>query len=597
MSDMDAVEFPECFNGFDYLLSNDSASLPILDPETVAFLEGNQIIPQKAAGTDMLQAPTSKTTNTSHKMVGENPIDDMEIDANVNPAILLSANPPQIPSSAHPNESAYEVSWNLADIQHNMETGLDPFGPDHLIVLPHSDPIFTQPSFGAQDLQDSRSGVQQVDLPTQAWFRGLDTAWMLYRREEAAILKDPVTGDQDYYLEAEAHSNHTEQQQQQLQQFEEQLLLQPLLQQPYQGPPVQQYQQQEYQEQQGYQQQEYQQQQSLEYSALLCPVSSPPRNPRTKGGLHGKCAGKGPRNKQLLRFLANINEIYPPLAIAPADWDCFRYMITGELKNTVSYTTEQIYRFLYNNPGTSQIKEDSTLILWIQRLPSDSNDRYGGSETSRCRFEECCGKAGLIGQGHIRVAFDELSSTRSNHNPMHNAGYVHLYCIEKLLDFPKICCDLKVQVDERHLPHEIPKHKGTNPMQLPDRDTRIEAKRWIKESEETNGHPLGYPHYTTPNRPFEGTLCSNLTEIMLRNESKVRKRQQAERGGARLSTICGHRGNLEIEAPARDMTRRTQKGTKRGVAELRGATAVEEQEEETDWEQTYDSQRKKQRRN
>ena len=162
--------------------------------------------------------------------------------------------------------------------------------------------------------------------------------------------------------------------------------------------------------------------------------------------------------------------------------------------------------YLFNHPlhtsgGTYNPKQGG-LKLWIQRNPADSRSRYGSSCASRCKFLDCVAQHRLIGQGQNRVCFDELSCRGENLDPMHNAGYVHLYCIEKFMDFPQICSTLRVNVEDRQFPNE---QNGKNKMMLSSTQESREALRFIHNCE--NGKlSSSYPDYQMPNRPYEGTL-------------------------------------------------------------------------------------------
>ncbi len=135
----------------------------------------------------------------------------------------------------------------------------------------------------------------------------------------------------------------------------------------------------------------------------------------------------------------------------------FDYTTVGELDEAV-YTTDQIRHFIYNHPTT----EDSRLTLWIQRAPADSARRYETPASSKCRFGKCPTRrefAGTITQGHYRVALDEKWHKYGEEtDPFHVAAYVHLYCLERFLDFPDICRRFDVRSDIRNLSKE-PNHK------------------------------------------------------------------------------------------------------------------------------------------
>jgi hypothetical protein len=160
-----------------------------------------------------------------------------------------------------------------------------------------------------------------------------------------------------------------------------------------------------------------------------------------------------------------------------------------------------------------------------------------------------------INQGHVRVCFDELSKTHANHDPMHNAGYVHLYCMEKFLDFPKLCKALDVRVENRSLPNEV---DGKNRMLLSTTDERECAARFIRmcKNETLASKWSDYPFFHLPKRTHEGTLTHALMKAKYQNyEDKNRCRiKEAKERGASVGWL--HMGDLELEARAREKTRR-----------------------------------------
>lgn len=289
--------------------------------------------------------------------------------------------------------------------------------------------------------------------------------------------------------------------------------------------------------------------------------------PRLYGGIDSKRTwvktnpNQGKNTRPLKIESYKPEEIYTPLDRPPRTWgpsfddaraasfkpDTFRYELTGELERGKYYYPGEILAYLKQNPND--------LILWIQRLPADSARRYPNPTSSKCRFETCPMLHNTINQGHVRVCFDELSGAHPNHDPMHNAGYVHLYCLEKFLDFPKICKDLDVRVENRKLPKEI---DGKNRMLLSTTDERECAERFIKMCK--NGSFAikwsDYPHFASSTRTHNGTLTHALMKAKYQNyedQKKYRITQAQERG---CSVGWLHMGDLELEVRAREQTRR-----------------------------------------
>lgn len=188
---------------------------------------------------------------------------------------------------------------------------------------------------------------------------------------------------------------------------------------------------------------------------------------------------------------------YKPLDIAPASWDIFSYNRFGELEPGRTYSALEIMRYLYTNPkhhvGDTYSPKLGGLTLWIQRTPPDSSLAHGHPEAGLCRFEDC-EHNNVIKAGDVRVAFDELTKRIQNLNPQHNAGYVHLSCIEKKMNFPMLCKDLDIKPEDRVLPLE-PAHR--NEMMMQDRSELEHVHRFITFCDEHNRAPRSYPRLGT----------------------------------------------------------------------------------------------------
>jgi len=230
------------------------------------------------------------------------------------------------------------------------------------------------------------------------------------------------------------------------------------------------------------------------------------------------------------------DEIYTPLPETPKDWDEFSYHPTGELV-WKKYEPREIERFLLENPRA--------LTIWLQRAPADSSRRYGGAGLSNCRFKNCCSYCGTIPTGWYRVAFDENSQTHPDADPMHNAGYAHLYCMEKFLDFPKLCHELDVRVDDRYLGLEAGKR---NKMTFSDDKEVQVAHDFIRTCQMTGKAPDDYPRFDLTDRPYKGTLSWLLSVAKLAKDRPDAEahamRKQAKGEGMRTQAV--HLGDLEL---------------------------------------------------
>ncbi|KAL8733130.1 MAG: hypothetical protein Q9166_002322 [cf. Caloplaca sp. 2 TL-2023] len=306
-----------------------------------------------------------------------------------------------------------------------------------------------------------------------------------------------------------------------------------------------------------------------------------PRNVEATRGLHS-------RTETILKY--DGSKFYDPLPHRPADWSIFTYTSEGELEPGTLYTPEEIQHYLYDHPlhtlanGSSSPKNGG-LRLWIQRNPPDSKRRYPDPQQSnRCRFTNCFATHNVINQGHLRVCFDELSHLNNKYfktDPFHNAGYVHLNCLERHLDFPQLCRDLPVLVDNRKMSREP---GGKNRMALIHPSSLQIASQFLYACETQESLP-GYPKGA---RPHQGSLTESLMRDKVRSELTLYQKQREERGELKGSHIMVHLGDLEVEFRTRDRTRKpkyqqpwkpqTWKG--RGAPKGRKRRAVEESEDD-----------------
>jgi hypothetical protein len=251
----------------------------------------------------------------------------------------------------------------------------------------------------------------------------------------------------------------------------------------------------------------------------------------------------------------DASRVYPPLQNTPPAWNGFSYYPTGELTSAL-FSVAQIRRFLYDHPlnfDRSGIRDPKNggLELFIQRTPSDSAKRYPLPTSNLCRFENCFVNGNTIRVGHYRFCFCE-NRTTGLRNPYHNAGYVHLFCLENFLDFPKLVRDLNVKPDTRKFFAE-PWTKGPGPMEL-DRSLKTTAINFIKECHQV-GTPPGYPSPADiAQGAHEGTLTHRLHIAKLEDENPVRARTRMQRGG--VLTHDNHLGNLRLLQEERDSLRR-----------------------------------------
>ena len=127
-------------------------------------------------------------------------------------------------------------------------------------------------------------------------------------------------------------------------------------------------------------------------------------------------------------------------------------------------------------------------------------------------------QGGKLSAGELRVAFDVQPRNSPSHDPRQNAGYVHLCCLERFLDFPKICIQLNVKGEDRVLGGESLKRnrmilRTAEEVDIVDRFVNFCSSNWRP--------PASYPamDMNTHTRPFEGTLVREI-EILWKRPYK-----------------------------------------------------------------------------
>ncbi|MCJ1232722.1 hypothetical protein MMC14_000675 [Varicellaria rhodocarpa] len=255
----------------------------------------------------------------------------------------------------------------------------------------------------------------------------------------------------------------------------------------------------------------------------------------------GPTTGANRRSKNIATY--DPLQHYDPLPAPPRPWGSFNYTHYGELEENKVYTIPEIFEYLYDRP------QDRPLTLWIQKIPSDSARRYPTRFSNHCRFQDCPGHKNTINIGQYRVAFDEHVNTR-RHDPFHNAGYVHLWCLERYFDFPVLVGDLDIRTDLRELRKEP---GGVNKMALSSLFEKDISEDFIDRCRKGD-FPPDYPRYDEPDRPYPGTLNHRLTLEKVDRE-RNRTEKQRETRGTKPSMISEHLNDLEVQTRARAITR------------------------------------------
>jgi hypothetical protein len=214
----------------------------------------------------------------------------------------------------------------------------------------------------------------------------------------------------------------------------------------------------------------------------------------------------------------------------------FEYNAQGELDPRCSFSREQISNYLTYHPlhtfhHPSPSTKQSGLILWVQTTPADAGNRYPTKLSSKCRFADCPVPNRTIRKGNFRVAFDEQSVFDKSLDPFHNAGYVHLFCLEKNFDFPRLCKRFNIQGDDREIP------EGRNKMAITrDHPAMLDIVNNFIQTSSSWG-------CRRPENWYDYSLSLALTRHHLACQSKLRQHVRDARNG---NSIDRHLNNLDV---------------------------------------------------
>jgi hypothetical protein len=238
------------------------------------------------------------------------------------------------------------------------------------------------------------------------------------------------------------------------------------------------------------------------------------------------------------------------------DWSSgrydFKYTEHGEWKaKTMSADAIRDFILRYPEDKDKGIK----LHLNIQVSPTDSARRYLSQTWTKCRFAECptwANRTGTILHGHYRVALDERSWDQPNHDPHLMAGaYVHLYCLERFLDFEMICKKAHVYVDNRQFSREP---KGRFAATLAGHPEFETAYTFVQEARKPDGnvrkiegfedYPLHEDYMGRP-KPHADTLVCRMHEAKEATRPPAQIKQFQNRG-LLLTHLIVNKGDLEV---------------------------------------------------
>ncbi|KAK6209734.1 hypothetical protein QIS74_11318 [Colletotrichum tabaci] len=246
----------------------------------------------------------------------------------------------------------------------------------------------------------------------------------------------------------------------------------------------------------------------------------------------------------------DASDWYDALAETPAAWGghdpnspMFQYNKEGELLPSLRFSREQIFSYMKGRKD-----QGLPLTLWIQNVPHGCKTRVADDRLRACRWSGCPAYKGTVLKGFWRICFDERPATSGKqHDPYHNAGYMHLWCLDRCFDLFEISHAFDLKPDTRYFEKE-----ERNPMAMTrDHDElMMEFEKW-RTSQKTAyekwqktcqaNKMLGLP---TENRLVErgAKLWHVLTAKHLALETPVRSNMRRKRNGI---SIDKHKGDLE----------------------------------------------------
>ncbi|EON62181.1 hypothetical protein W97_01401 [Coniosporium apollinis CBS 100218] len=240
-----------------------------------------------------------------------------------------------------------------------------------------------------------------------------------------------------------------------------------------------------------------------------------------------------------------------------SDWSSSKYFHeyteAGELVDG-TFSADQLHEYLHQW-STWNGADGARLILWIQRCPTDSARRYASEGGSKCRFKHCPATNNTIMHGHYRVAFDEVwAKYKTRADPFIQAGYVHLYCLERFLDFPEICAKLDMRPDDRKMIQEPRGHwapvLGTHDAVVAKDFIKRCKKGTLRQNELYAKYPVHDASARGAHKEHAFTLTCRMSEE--RNGLRPESQQDQFRGRGKSAThITQHKGNLQQIADAK----------------------------------------------
>ncbi|KAH8162689.1 hypothetical protein CIB48_g5557 [Xylaria polymorpha] len=295
------------------------------------------------------------------------------------------------------------------------------------------------------------------------------------------------------------------------------------------------------------------------------PLKRPAKNHNGEALLNDRIPRKTHQNKG--PGTVEPERYYGPSPPKPRDWGprnergkyLFTYTEKGELAAGLFLTAREMRLYLlgpsqlddaanfagpYRLPGVKlrTKKKRQGLTLWVGWPAAMSNARYPrGGESTKCRFKNCPYGQRTIALGDPWVIFDERQNADGEViDPFHNAGYVHLFCLESNFDLVDLWQCLDVRPDYRVFKRESHPYFCLA-YKLPGVDTIV--KEWwftaFRDWEVARSHGLKRM------RVHESSLAQRLVTHKLENEPKAQMANRRKRGGADISK---HRGDPEVKS-------------------------------------------------
>lgn len=255
--------------------------------------------------------------------------------------------------------------------------------------------------------------------------------------------------------------------------------------------------------------------------------------PRRESEVHDK---KGCQDTTLASdYYYRINSL-PPLKNFYGKGSDITYQ-GPEFHKKVEFTGAEFMRYL----RTSQ----RTPVLIIQLQPQKCNHRYiRGGQSFKCRNKNCPDPKRTILKGHFRVCITEFYDSEGHWlNPFQSAaGYLHLYCLENMLNLGEIVANGSVSVcpEVRNF-----KHEPGNPMELSKTEQRTFQQwvgefvpKWMDFHDKYTGARMPRDQWPALEVADEDRLYHRLTAAHLKKNPstvKMAEKRRAKAGGKKIT--------------------------------------------------------------